>query len=194
MEVKRYHHGDLKRTLIEVADRELALYGFEGLSLRAVAKSAGVSHTAPYRHFADKSQLLTSLVIHSYQKLLTHLEEVEWRFPDDLRPQLTAFAHTFIDIVTKNPRKAQFMFTRPMDEEADAALSEIKNQIVAALNELCASGHTRGEISHPKTVATAFWSALVGLGVLISSQDPTLQGKSVEDLQTLATEVTATLF
>src|SRR5690606_4126151 len=113
MEVKRYHHGDLKRTLIEVADHELAHHGYEGLSLRAVAKRAGVSHTAPYRHFSDKSHLLTSLVIHSYQKLLTQLEEVEWRYPDDLQGQLRAFANCFIEAVTRNPRKAQFMFSKP---------------------------------------------------------------------------------
>jgi AcrR family transcriptional regulator len=194
MEVKRYHHGDLKRALIEVADNELARHGFEGLSLRAVAKRAGVSHTAPYRHFADKSQLLTSLVVHSYQKLQDHLEEVEWRFPDDLKGQLTAFAHTFIEIVTLNPRKAQFMFSRPMDHDSDAALAVIKNQILENLQELCIAAEKRGEIKHCKTMATAFWSALVGLGVLISSQDPTLCGQSVEDLQTLAEDVTATLF
>jgi AcrR family transcriptional regulator len=194
MEVKRYHHGDLKRTLIEVADQELALHGFEGLSLRTVAKRAGVSHTAPYRHFTDKSQLLTSLVIHSYQKLLNHLEEMEWRFPDALQPQLTAFAHAFIEVVAKNPRKAQFMFSRPIDADADQALAEIKNEIVAILHELCTAGQKRGEIKQPEMLATAFWSALVGMGVLISSQDPTLQGKSVEDLQSLAADVTATLF
>lgn len=195
MEVKRYHHGDLKRTLIEVADIELAQHGYEGLSLRAVAKRAGVSHTAPYRHFSDKSELLTSLVIHSYQKLLSHLEEVEWRFPDDLHGQLRAFAYTFIDIVTRNPRKAQYMFSRPMaDADADAALAEVKNQIISTLNDLCRAAQERGEIKQAKTIATTFWSVLVGLGVLISSQDPTLKNKTVEDLQTLADDVTSSLF
>jgi AcrR family transcriptional regulator len=195
VEVKRYHHGDLKRTLIEVADHELAEHGYEGLSLRSVAKRAGVSHTAPYRHFADKSSLLTSLVIHSYQKLETHLEEVEWRFPDDLQGQLKAFASTFISVVTRNPRKAQFMFSRPMaDEDADMVLTSVKNQIVLKLHELCAAAQTRGEIKQAKTIATAYWSALVGLGVLISSQDPALQYKTVEDLQALAEDVTSSLF
>lgn len=194
MEVKRYHHGDLKRTLIEVADHELARHGYEGLSLRAVAKKAGVSHTAPYRHFADKSELLTSLIYHSYQKLLTHLEEVEWRFPDNLLLQLQAFARIFVEIVHANPRKAQFMFTRPADADSDAALGALKNQILEKLGELCLAGEQRGEIKPRTALATAFWSALVGLGVLISSHDPTLEHKSMEDLQSLAEDVTASLF
>lgn len=185
---KRYHHGDLKRTLMEVADRELATIGFDGLSLRAVAKKAGVSHTAPYRHFTDKSQLLGSLVIQSYQKLFAQLDEVEWRYPD-LQSQLTAFAHIFIEVVTRNPRKAQFMFTHPMaDADVDAMLGKIKNQILEKLQEICIDGGAS------RSLATAFWSALVGLGVLISSQDPTFHAKSVEELQSLAEEVTATLF
>jgi len=55
----QYHHGDLKRSLLEAAEVELVAKGVEGFSLRGVAKQAGVSHAAPAHHFGDASGLLT---------------------------------------------------------------------------------------------------------------------------------------
>ncbi|MGH8286574.1 MAG: TetR/AcrR family transcriptional regulator, partial [Steroidobacteraceae bacterium] len=56
--VTPYHHGDLRRTLIETALTMLTEEGAWNFTLREVARRAGVSHTAPYNHFADKSALL----------------------------------------------------------------------------------------------------------------------------------------
>ena len=50
----KYHHGDLRNTLIEIATVLLAEEGVHGVSLRKMAQQAGVSHNAPYMHFADK--------------------------------------------------------------------------------------------------------------------------------------------
>ena len=55
---RRYHHGDLARALIDAAAAMLAEDGARAVSLRAVARRAGVSQTAPYRHFSDKGALL----------------------------------------------------------------------------------------------------------------------------------------
>jgi AcrR family transcriptional regulator len=60
-DVRPYHHGDLRRALIQAAERILVRDGPQGLSLRAVAREAGVSPAAPYHHFKDKSDLLSAI-------------------------------------------------------------------------------------------------------------------------------------
>ncbi len=51
----QYHHGDLRAALLKVAAKMIAEQGIESLTLRALSERIGVSRTAPYRHFADKS-------------------------------------------------------------------------------------------------------------------------------------------
>lgn len=64
-----YHHGDLRNALLEGALELLESGGPESLSLRAVARAAGVSHAAPYHHFADKAALVEAVAIHGFQLL-----------------------------------------------------------------------------------------------------------------------------
>jgi AcrR family transcriptional regulator len=57
----RYHHGDLPQALLDAALRIVKTQGTEGLTLRAVARLAGVSQAAPYRHFANKEAILAAV-------------------------------------------------------------------------------------------------------------------------------------
>ena len=61
MNRETFHHGDLSPALLELAERELKTSGYEDLSLRSLAKQLGVSQTAPYRHFKDRSAFLAAL-------------------------------------------------------------------------------------------------------------------------------------
>ena len=65
----RYHHGDLRTTLLRAAEAHIALEGTERLSLRALAREAGVSATAPYRHFDDRQALLVALATDGFDEL-----------------------------------------------------------------------------------------------------------------------------
>src|SRR5277367_5338303 len=60
-QVRPYHHGDLSRALVDAARRILEAEGAAALSLRAVAREAGVSPAAPYHHFKDKTELLEAV-------------------------------------------------------------------------------------------------------------------------------------
>jgi AcrR family transcriptional regulator len=66
---RAYHHGDLRRALIEEAARTIGAQGVEALTLREVGKRLGVSRTALYRHFADKSGLLAAVAREGFQRL-----------------------------------------------------------------------------------------------------------------------------
>ena len=64
-----YHHGDLRRTLLDAASQLVAERGINNFTLREVARQAGVSHNAPYNHFADKAELVVALTLEGFQKL-----------------------------------------------------------------------------------------------------------------------------
>ena len=68
-EARPYHHGDLRRALIEAARRILEAEGPSALSLRAVAREAGVSPAAPYHHFKDKTELLEAVAQEGWEML-----------------------------------------------------------------------------------------------------------------------------
>src|ERR1044072_7695861 len=66
---KPYHHGDLRRGLVEAARRILETEGPAALSLRAVAREAGVSPAAPYHHFKDKGELIDAVAMEGWHAL-----------------------------------------------------------------------------------------------------------------------------
>ncbi len=70
-----YHHGHLRRALLDAALQVLTEEGLAGLTLRSVARRAGVSEAAPYHHFASKSALVEALVRETLQQLAQALRE-----------------------------------------------------------------------------------------------------------------------
>lgn len=166
MDPKKYHHGDLKRTLLKVADLELAKNGLQGLSLREIAKQAGVSHTAPYKHFKDKDQLLKEMVSHEFKNLIQFAEEVEWRYPDNVEMQFRAFAEKFLSLAETTPRKLTLMLSE---------IADFQTQIKENLHRLIAD-----ESDSQKRSVDKYWLALVG-AVVIASQEG-IKAASAESL------------
>ena len=74
-EKRSYHHGDLPVTLLEAAEQVLVRDGIAGVGLRAIAREAGVSHTAPKHHFGDLANLLSELAARGYQRLAAALSQ-----------------------------------------------------------------------------------------------------------------------
>src|SRR5690349_24505577 len=76
-ESRPYHHGDLRRALVDAARRLLEAEGPSALSLRAVAREAGVSPAAPYHHFKDKAELLDAVAQEGWEMLQVMMEEAK---------------------------------------------------------------------------------------------------------------------
>ncbi len=70
-----YHHGQLRQALLDAALQLITERGIDSLTLREVARQAGVSHAAPYHHFADKSALIEAVVVESFHAFATVLRE-----------------------------------------------------------------------------------------------------------------------
>lgn len=114
---ENYHHGDLRNALIQTAIALLPQYGVAGLSMRAVAKAAGVSHAAPYRHFRDKTDLLESVAISGYARLEEACQNAERRNRDRPTQQLFEAGMGYLSLVVEHPEMAHLMFSGVLSQE-----------------------------------------------------------------------------
>ena len=115
-EKDHYHHGALREALIAEALKALESGGLEGISLRGLAEAAGVSKTAPYRHFADKRDLLVALAAEGFRKFADILEGSVAAIlpvgPGDPLAGIRALCRAYIDFAQGQPALYRLMFSR----------------------------------------------------------------------------------
>lgn len=105
----RFHHGDLRRALLQGALLLLEREGPLGVSLRAAARMAGVSQTAPYRHFADKEAMLAALAEQGLNELGERMSAAV-RESRDPRSALVALGETYVSFAAERPSLFRLMF------------------------------------------------------------------------------------
>ena len=110
-----YHHGDLQRALVLAALRVLEREGPQALSLRAVAREAGVSPAAPYHHFKDKNELLLAVAEEGFQGLSDALKE---GFESDPRHSLSTIGVAYVKYARANPALYRVMYDCSRNEDA----------------------------------------------------------------------------
>ena len=116
-----YHHGNLRAELLDTAVEQLRTSSVEDLSLRALAREIGVSQTAPYRHFADKNELLAAMATRGYRELVRALHDAGETASDSPRQELYAFAHAYVTYASNHPQMFKLMFgpsVQPMTPSA----------------------------------------------------------------------------
>src|SRR5438105_2504909 len=155
-----YHHGDLRAALVRAAMELLEENGETALSLRAVARRAGVSPAAPYRHYADREALVSAVAALGYRDLAERLAAAH---PSPSTPeQLASVAVAYVQFALERPALFRIMFGEPCDRDND--------ERVAATAAV--SHYVRGivERSFPGTDAealtTAIWALVHGLAFL----------------------------
>lgn len=127
---RAYHHGSLRRTLLEEGRKLLLEKGERAVSLRELARRAGVSHAAPQRHFADREALLDALAAQGFDELSARL--VEARSPGDLPQRLADYARAHVAFSVANGPLMELMFARPGAlARSDSATSRSATQFAA---------------------------------------------------------------
>lgn len=123
METDRpYHHGDLRRVVIETAECMLNETRSWQFTLREVARRAGVSHAAPYRHFPDKAALLSELALRGFDQLAVSLTRAITGGGSSVRTQFVAVANAYIAFGTAYPGQYRLMFSAEAGKKEDIHL------------------------------------------------------------------------
>lgn len=113
MNKEHYHHGDLKKEMIQKGMQLLNEVGYEGFSLRKVAVMCGVSHAAPYKHFKSKEEMIVAIVQEVSDSFKTALEEAVRIYPDDPENQIIELGKCYVRYMVENPDYMKFIFINP---------------------------------------------------------------------------------
>jgi AcrR family transcriptional regulator len=180
-----YHHGDLRRALLDTALEAIGEQGPAAVSLRDVARRAGVSHAAPTHHFRDKTGLLTALAAEGWSLLADALQEVAAGEGD-----FAELGVAYVVFATSHPAHFAVMrapgLARADDPELDAAMGRARAQLRSGVQRFEA-GSTRDA----DATALAAWSLVHGLAALIL--EGAIPLKPDADAADLARAVTARL-
>jgi AcrR family transcriptional regulator len=158
MSRESYHHGDLRAAILAQAATLVAERGADGISLRELARVAGVSHAAPAHHFTDRRGLFTALATEGFMLLAEALT--------DARPRFIDAARAYVRFALDHPGHYAVMFDRSL---YDAANPDLVAAELAAGTELkrgvgtLADSHAKDD---PDGAALAAWSLVHGFSLL----------------------------
>jgi AcrR family transcriptional regulator len=160
----RYHHGDLRRALLDEALRMLREVPPEELSMRELARRLGVSLGAPHHHFADKDELFAAIAQLAFAELASSIAA---RLPNEPEPraQLVLAARVYLAFAQAEPMRYRVMYLPQLaDRSRFAALHETGGQALSLLG----AGFMRAGVPEARAHARAIacWSTLHGFAML----------------------------
>jgi len=152
-----YHHGDLRNALLDAARAILEEESLGALSLRAVARRAGVSHAAPYRHFPNHEALLVELAAEGFAELRAGIAEAA-QAPGAQQDRVASLGAAYMRFVARRPALARLMFGPQLpNREAFPILAEAADGI----------GDEIGKALNDSALGLAVWAAVHGLAMLV---------------------------
>lgn len=172
--VDRYHHGDLDNACIEAALQLLSAHGLAHVTLREVARRIGVSRSAPYRHFANKRDLLAACAAAGFKALTAEAECVLAEQKRSDLAALRALMHGYADFGQSDPHLYRLMFASDFKSDEYPALTEAAEQAFAVLYRTVETGQQQAVLRAGPTydVVLMLWSALHGLVSLCNDLAP----------------------
>ncbi|MNP26729.1 HTH-type transcriptional regulator LuxR [compost metagenome] len=173
MNRENYHHGDLKQELIDKGLLLLNREGFEKFSLRKVASMCGVSHTAPYKHFKDKEELIEEIIKKVWKSFNIALSESTNKYKFSPKEEIIEMGKAYVKFMVENPEYLNFMFlwgnSTPIKIEENkfnsyegSAFEVFKNSAERYLKEI-----NIDESEYTERVLT-MWSMVHGISILLA--------------------------
>ena len=181
-----YHHGELPDTLMKLALKHIEAHGTEKLSLRALAREAGVSPTAPYRHFETKQCLLAAIATQGFctlrdEHIAIAAEELS------LEDRMLKMALSYVNFAVANPTTYHLMFGSVLGdfseyEMLNKAVEASYSEVDILLNELVAA---KGMDVDAHRLGGVIWSFLHGISSLLIS-DTHVGSESSKPMQAIS--------
>ena len=162
-----YHHGDLKRALTSAALSLVAEKGPKGFTLTEAARRAGVSAAAPYRHFADKAELLATVAEQGFRDLHAELATAA-DVTSEPRALVIELGRAYVRWAVAHPDHYRVMFGAELDKAAHPTLAIAALQAFADLLDAVARCQEAGIVDggDPLEVAAPLWSLVHGAASL----------------------------
>jgi AcrR family transcriptional regulator len=187
-----YHHGGLRDQLLEAAYRIADLEGAEALSMRALAREAGVSSAAPFRHFPNKNELLDAIAEKAGVELDRKVDEAALECSDALT-QFRAMAVAYVRFAAEHPNLFDLIHSRsPL---LGRLLGEVNDERRLKLIALIIEGQNAGLIpeADPELITLTSEALTHGLARMIVDRHPRMRGLGSEDARKLALAMTQLL-
>jgi AcrR family transcriptional regulator len=167
-----YHHGDLKRALTDAALQLVQEKGPKGFTLREVARRAGVSAAAPYRHFADKAQLLAAAATQGFVQLHEMLDATA-ASTTDLSEQVLAMGRAYVRWAVDHRDYYQVMFGSELDKTENPDVLIAGERAFGDLLDAIVRCQGAGMLpaGDPREMAGPIWSLLHGVSMLTIGSD-----------------------
>jgi AcrR family transcriptional regulator len=173
-----YHHGHLRATLLAEAERTLSEEGIEALSLRDLARRAGVSHAAPRRHFADRQALLDALAEAGFTRLAGEvraaIDDADRDYPARLRrdypARLRAAATAYVRFAARDAALTELMFAAK-NAAGSSGPREAAARLFTIIGDLIEQGQHAGALppGDPHRLQLLFGATLQGIATLVTS-------------------------
>ena len=191
-----YHHGDLRRTLIQVSVDVIDKKGIDALNLRELALRAGVSSGAPYHHFASRAELLAAIAQEGFERLEAAMLERRDLVQADSSARLEALGTGYILFALAHRGHFRVMFRTDPASSAVAGLSAAAERafqlLCAAIDECQREGTApRGD---PRPLVVHAWSTVHGLATLLVDGGLAKLAMTPEQLVPVITHLTSQLF
>lgn len=162
-----YHHGDLRRALVDAALRLVEAGDEVSPTLRSVAEAVGVSAAAPYRHFADREALLAAVLVRGFDELAETMNHERLAAGSPLEA-LAATGEAYVRFAAEHPRLYRTMFGPECDKTAHPDLASAGQRALAVMRDAvtacCVAGHVDAQSAGK--VVLASWSLMHGLASL----------------------------
>ena len=166
MSATTYHHGNLKNALIQAGVEILTKEGLGSLSLRKVAKQAGVSHAAPYAHFKDKQALIAAISTEGHLQIHKKISAIIEEFSDDPLQQLLETSCAYLDFGLNEADLFRITFSGVVEQERDyPALVDIAHKNFDMIRQIAAACREGGifNTAPDELLAQSLWGAVHGL-------------------------------
>ncbi|WP_433442868.1 TetR/AcrR family transcriptional regulator [Nonomuraea sp. CA-141351] len=171
MTQRSFHHGNLRAVLLDQAEQTLREGGIDALSLRELARKAGVSHGAPRSHFVDRQSLLDALAERGFNRLADEVEAVIASDAADYKQRFRAIATSYVHFAVTDAALLDLMFTAK-NGNAPEGLRAASERLFAAFGDLIDRTTEAGELKPQNSyrLQLLFTAVLQGIASLVSTR------------------------
>lgn len=188
-----YHHGNLRQDLLRRAAEVIAGQGIEKLSLRALARDLGVSHSAPARHFKDKTALIRALAEDSFTAVIKALDEAAEQAGEDAMARYNAIGKALVRFALENPAYYRSMAHPDVRDKSDTNLMNMHKAYMARLLDAAKAAQAAGWLPGTSPEIAVLYSTAAADGLsqiltntfdseLLASRDPQDIGNEIIDI------------